>query len=418
MPRRLGFVAATILVFLPSIAAGEETELELGPLTPLRIVEIAATVSPATRLAAARLHEARARKAAAGALADNPSVESVTEVSDLGAEQERRTELELTIPFGIGLERPKRRAEARASLRRDEHLVAWERDLAIGEALGAYYRALHAEAHRAAAQDRSAVADELWRVASERHRAGDISRLEEVVVEVERSRARSETLAANARVAAARRDLALVLGVASGSALVLEGDLGDRSVCEVVLSAPPAGARADVEAARNELVASDSESAAWSRSVLPDLALRLNAEHTRSEDAVFLGAEITLPLFDRAQAERGAATARRARAAIELARRTDAARAEREATGLAYQDALASLREIEEIALPNALEAESLARQGYEAGKLDLASLLVIRSGTLETRREHIDRMLEAALAGIDAALASGGFQTKKGRVP
>ena len=41
----------------------------------------------------------------------------------------------------------------------------------------------------------------------------------------------------------------------------------------------------------------------------------------------------------------------------------------------------------------------------------DLPELLLVRRALLDTRREHLDRLLEAALAGIDLAVARGHFQ-------
>ena len=42
------------------------------------------------------------------------------------------------------------------------------------------------------------------------------------------------------------------------------------------------------------------------------------------------------------------------------------------------------------------------------AGKIDFSALLVIRRDALETRREHLDRQLEAALAAVDYWAARG----------
>ena len=52
-----------------------------------------------------------------------------------------------------------------------------------------------------------------------------------------------------------------------------------------------------------------------------------------------------------------------------------------------------------------------MVRESYRAGKMDLPALLLVRRDLLETRREYLDRLLDAALAGIDLAVARGHFQ-------
>jgi hypothetical protein len=44
------------------------------------------------------------------------------------------------------------------------------------------------------------------------------------------------------------------------------------------------------------------------------------------------------------------------------------------------------------------------------AGKLDLPALLLVRAHALDARREHADRLLDAALTGIDLAVAAGSL--------
>jgi cobalt-zinc-cadmium efflux system outer membrane protein len=51
-----------------------------------------------------------------------------------------------------------------------------------------------------------------------------------------------------------------------------------------------------------------------------------------------------------------------------------------------------------------------MARESYRAGKMDLPAVLVVRREALDTRREYLDRLLEAALSGIDLAVATGAF--------
>ena len=141
---------------------------------------------------------------------------------------------------------------------------------------------------------------------------------------------------------------------------------------------------------------------------LPELAFRMDYEKTEDEDLLRPGLALSIPLFDRGQGLRGEAKARRLRASIELETQTSAALAEYEGARSAYRSMDASAEEIEKEAVPRAQEIEQLASQSYAAGKLDLPSLLVIRRNAVDTRREHTDRQLDAALAGIALFLAAG----------
>jgi cobalt-zinc-cadmium efflux system outer membrane protein len=102
------------------------------------------------------------------------------------------------------------------------------------------------------------------------------------------------------------------------------------------------------------------------------------------------------------------ARARHARAEIASAARRAAVRAEVEGARAAYAAAVSAADRLEATALPNAGTIAAMAAEAYRAGKIDLAALLVIRRDALETRREHADRLLDAALAGVDLAVAVG----------
>ena len=138
------------------------------------------------------------------------------------------------------------------------------------------------------------------------------------------------------------------------------------------------------------------------RSPCPAIA----AKYVREEGADIVLGTLTfdLPLFNRNQAGRGVASARRARAQAELAA---AERRVREdvvvavaRVGTARDAALA----LEGDALEGAEANVTLATRAYEAGKIGLADLLLIRRSAVEVRRDHVEALEE--LAEADAALA------------
>jgi len=68
------------------------------------------------------------------------------------------------------------------------------------------------------------------------------------------------------------------------------------------------------------------------------------------------------------------------------------------------------LRLLEKDGLPRQQENEALARESYRAGKINLATLLLVRREALDTRREYLERLLEAADAGVNLAAAVGAL--------
>ena len=74
----------------------------------------------------------------------------------------------------------------------------------------------------------------------------------------------------------------------------------------------------------------------------------------------------------------------------------------------AYLENVAAVEELEKNALPSLDENEALARRSYEEGEIGLAELLLIRRETLEIRLAYVDRLVDAAIAGVEVEFRSG----------
>ncbi len=378
-------------------------------LTIERVVALARAVAPQVRLAESQVMEMRARLTGARALAPgNPTLEGVATRDE---RFERRTQWELTVPVGIGLGRHARIGVARAELEREQRRLADARRGAVGAALAAFYRVVHAERRVELAAERFALAGDLRGAAAERHRVGDAPRLELLLTETEEIRAESERLAQREALARERIGLAAALGLASAESLRVRGDLADRALLSRLLDTEGSAPRADVLAAESEVRAARAARALARTGWLPGLAFRLNYGHEQGEPLVRPGLAVSVPLFHSGFEDRGVARAREVRARADLERVRHASAAEREALAGIHASATAAAELLRSRALPLVRESESMARESYRAGKLDLTSLLIVRRDLLETRREHLDRLLDAALAGIDLAVARGHFQ-------
>jgi cobalt-zinc-cadmium efflux system outer membrane protein len=300
--------------------------------------------------------------------------------------------------------------EARAAVQREQHLEVDSQRQAVARALQAFYGVLFSEQRLSIASDARELAQDLVRIAGERVHAGDAARLDVIIAEGELSRATSEVLEEEARVAEARALLAAILGFPSGSSLEIAGNLEDRSLFGAEVDSATIQTRADILAAKSEVEAAAAAVSGAKAEIVPELAFRMDYEEIGEEDLVRPGLAMSVPIFNWGQGEKGEAKARRQRASIELESQTAIALAEYEGARAAYRNLDASAKESEKEALPRAREVEELTTESYAAGKLDLPSLLVIRRNAVETRQEHAHRQLEAALAGIDLGLAAGTF--------
>jgi outer membrane protein, heavy metal efflux system len=388
---------------------GAQAQSLTDTLTAERVVALARARAPRVRVAESEVVAARGRLSGARALGqDNPTIEGVASTED---RFERRTQWELSVPVGIGPGWVGRAGVARAELERERRLVEDARRGAVGAALAAYYQVMHAIRRVELANERRSVAGELRRIALERHRAGEVARFEVLVTETEEVRAESELRAEEQGLARARIALAGALGLPSGERLAIAGDLGDRSLLIQTLAVPGPPRRADVVAAEQELRAGRAAKRLARTEFLPGLAFRLNYGHDAGEVLIQPGLAVTVPLFQHGQESRQTARAREVRAAAELERARNTAAAEVEGFEKVYQSATSAAEQLGTRALPLVDESERMVRESYRAGKIDLPALLVVRRDLLDTRREYLDRLLDAALAGIDLAVARGHFQ-------
>ena len=373
-------------------------------LTAQAVLERALSQSPRVLVADANTEGAQARLADAKVwVPENPVLEALVD-PEVGG----RSKLELTFPLEFGYRRHKRIGLAKAEVSREEHSRRDVARRAAAEALESYYRVLHAQNRLDLAQEWRALSEELHRVAQERHRTGDVALLDLRLSETELARAIADSLFEGQALAGERGVLASVMNLSNPRTFVVLGDLADRSILDPVLRDSLRGEREDVLAARSELAAAEAQLALARTEIIPDLAFRWDHERddTGAVDAV--GVELAIPLFARGQGSKGEARARIRRADIELKNRQTTAAAEILAARQAYTAAVAGVQELESKGLLAARESETMALEGYRAGKINLPTLLLLRRQLLEARRDAADRMLETALLGINLAQAMG----------
>ncbi len=265
---------------------------------------------------------------------------------------------------------------------------------------------------REAAEAQVALATDLVRVAEARQSAGEAGDLDLLAARVELARARRAVTSAEASVAAADAALRIALGLDPSQSLAVAGALDDARARYARSDLPAVPElRADLHAAELALTATRAEVALEARRALPVPMLQLSYQREEGADVYLAGLSLPLPLFQRNQ---GPAAEARARLGLLTAER-DFVRQRVETEVAAARSRLAAAREglrlLEEDALPNLGATMRLVQRAYELGQADLTRVLVVRQQAAETRREHLDALLEVALAGTALDAARGVFR-------
>jgi cobalt-zinc-cadmium efflux system outer membrane protein len=397
---------ALFMIAAPSPAAATDA------LTLERALALARERGPRLLSAAARIEEATGRLAGASVLLrENPVVEGGAgrRFSDQGdtlaASAGLRQSFELAGQRGARIAGAEAGIE-RASAARDDSLRRLLRAVAHS-----FYRGLHAAEMLGVAARSEAIAAEVAHIAERRYRAEDVPILDLNVSRAALARALAEREAAEAQRAASLGELRILLGLDASQPLELAGDLRDRRTLDPAGLLARADARADLRALEARLAEAEADLRLARAQAWPDLGLAARYERDERDDVVVGEASFALPVFDRAQGARAEAGARARRLRLELESARRAAAVEVETALRVHERRVKAAEALEASALPLLDENESLAQRSYQAGEMPLAELLLVRRETLDTRREHLERQLEAAEAAVDALASAGALE-------
>jgi cobalt-zinc-cadmium efflux system outer membrane protein len=385
------------------------TAARAEPLTSERAVAIALERNPELAALAADVRAARGRLSGAELpLQANPEVSAGA--GPRRAPGVRTTDFEVSLSQRVEVfgQRGRRIQVAAAERAGSEARLAARRVALAAEVRSAFARVIAADRLLALAREDLAVARDAARAVGRRLELGGTSQLELNAARVEGGRAARAVSVSSRRAATALGELRALLGSDPGTPLELVGELrrtsGAAPLDPGALVSRALEARADLVAARHELAAAAAERHLAAREPLP--APAIGARYSREEGADIVLATLTfeLPLFNRNQAGREGASARVVRAEAELAA---AERRVREEVRLAVDRLETAAQAVEAFDGETLASAEAnvtLATRAYEAGKIGVAELLLIRRSAVEARREHVEALEE--LAGADAELA------------
>ncbi|WNG48135.1 TolC family protein [Archangium minus] len=298
-------------------ARGQERTVTLD-----EAVRLALENNPEVRSAQAEVGSAEARLSEASLLLrNNPELEGALGPRQRGGTSTLEYGLSLTQPVEIGGQRGARRDEAQALRSAAGARLELRRVQLVAQVREAFGRGLATLAQVQLATEATELAEQALQAAEERYRTGDASLIEVNTARVEAGRARRERLAAQTRHQVAMGALKLLLALEVSEPLTLRGTLEPtevRPTAEEAWLSRARNNRADLLAAREELRAAEAAQRLAARAVIP--TPRLGASYSREENAHIVQGTLglSLPLFNRNQAERGATRARVTQAQLAL----------------------------------------------------------------------------------------------------
>lgn len=305
-----------------------------------------------------------------------------------------------------------RRSAASAFTRASLALVEDSRQRTALEARAAYVALSVAEARTTLMDSAAAFAERLAGFARRQFDAGEMNRLELNAAVLEGARARSAADRGAAEREASMADLRRVLGVG--------GDSGIRTVDlpqvpDLVWSSDTAllrlarERRPDLLAGRESARGAQSAATLAGRSILPNLALSVSSgQEGGTDDLRGVGVGLSVPLFFRQQAARGAAAADLANARAQLVTVERAVIAQLQTATAAYTRSHAAERRFATDVLGAATANVALTEQALREGEVSLTDVILLRRTAVDAQLEYLDVLTSSYLAWFDLAATLG----------
>lgn len=250
--------------------------------------------------------------------------------------------------------------------------------------------------------------------ARKRFEAGEDTKLDSNLAEVELGRAESQLEAVREQLIAARAELAAALQLPAEVLPEVQGMLSPEAVIPYTLQELLASA-----ANRPRLRALDhQEQAARNRlgleraAAYPDVTVGLFTGREGPGDVreriTGLSVSVPLPLFRRNAASIGRATAELDQAQIERQAAIRDTRASVSALWQRLESLRSRVKRLEQLVLQRLQENQRLSTTAYRAGEINLTQLLLATRQLLDTRREVLEAQTELALTRVDLEQAAG----------
>jgi cobalt-zinc-cadmium efflux system outer membrane protein len=400
------FVACALAV--PSIVQAQANQA----LTLDQVVELAGRQNIDVLVARAREVEARGRLTTASVrFANNPDLDLF-----LGSRQQSiggsTPELDFNVlqRLEVAGQRGLRIESATAQIAQRSADVDMAALTARAATAGAFYRALYAQRLRDIARQAEQLADDLGNAAQARFQAGETAVLDVNLARVEQARGRRDRLSAEGFLARANGELREILALPPESAVAVQGDWPSTAPPSLDALLLRIVDRPDVRSLKAGVTEADAEWRLTRAMRRPDLIAGVGLRREDGEPVAGAHVGFSIPLFQRNIGVVASAAARIEAARLSLEARRRALDTRLRSAYAQYMAAVDGLNALTADGLPLVEENEQLARDSYQAGKLNLVDLLVIRREGFAARRETLDAQLSVAVAMTELRLVAGTF--------
>jgi outer membrane protein, heavy metal efflux system len=405
-------LAALLLVSGMAVVWAVPVSAQVSPLTLEQALDRARQRAAQIVAARDRIEEARARMVGASLLLqENPVVSGAA--GPRSSALRNTTDFDVTISqgFELGGQRSARIEGAQAGIERE---TANNRNVTrtlLREVSLAFVRSLAAQERVRLTQSAHKLADDLRQSVERRYQAGDVPVLDVNLARNSAARAKAAAYAAESAHIAALGELRVLLAMNAAEPLVIAGDLRDRRRYDLESLAARSPDRPDLKALAAEIREAESEVRLGKGFAFPNAGVGFAYKHDQGDRVLQGTFAFTLPVFNRGQEIQaaGAARAHRLRQEQQALQRT--IDVEVRTAFDVYRMQVAAVEELERNALPSLEENDTLSQRSFEEGEIGLAELLLVRRETFETRLVYTERLLEAAVAGIELEARAGVLQ-------
>jgi outer membrane protein, heavy metal efflux system len=244
-------------------------------------------------------------------------------------------------------------------------------------------------------------------------KAGEDSRLEGNLAEVEAERARNQVTLLHEELTEARAQLAAILQLPADRLPKLSGSLEPEPVsCTLEALLEKAADRAGLRALARRVKAATSQLRLERAEAYPDLRLSLSRARVvgieGTDEIIGLSASLPIPLFRRNAVGIGQAATELMQTRIEREVAYRNARAQVIALWRQLESLQARVTRLKQSVLPRLLENLRLSTVSYQAGEIGLTEMLLVNRQAVESRRDLLDATTELRLtrSALEAAVS------------
>ena len=390
-------LTAVLLLFIPVLSHGQESL----SLTLPEALALARDHNPDILAARQELEIARGRLGKAHYPSQfNPALGSEVTDRSRGESGEHGDSVDFSFSLSQEIEiagqRGKRIDEAERNLTVVTQRVRDRERLILARVKESFYRALSQRRRFALFRQVEDLNRRLRDVAATRFQAGEISKLEVNLAEIQLGQARKDVLTAERDYRNTLRELERLVGQEPRGTVELTGQFAatPQTFDSQTLTRLALDNRPDLQAAGAEIGRIEAEMALTRRLIVPNPTVSFVYREEEKRDRI-AGAEIRfpLPVFDRKQAELIQLAGRKGQAgferqSVELQIRQEVGDALR-----AYDTAKAEVEVFEQAVLERATENFQLIEVAYREGQINLLQLVVVQNNLITAQLSYIDAL-------------------------